>query len=57
MRLFIFIMLTSGLLLGCGQKGALYREPSMQTNQVNKSDITKDNNKPITHTHATDPID
>ncbi|BCV55604.1 MAG: hypothetical protein Sw1PiTSA_04130 [Shewanella algae] len=33
MRLFLSLMLASLLLLGCGQKGALYKSPDLPDNQ------------------------
>ncbi|MDO6620731.1 MULTISPECIES: lipoprotein [unclassified Shewanella] len=33
MRLFLFVMLASLSIIGCGQKGPLYKTPDAETNQ------------------------
>ncbi|WP_168926902.1 LPS translocon maturation chaperone LptM [Shewanella donghaensis] len=33
MRLFLLVMLASLFIIGCGQKGALYKTPDTETNQ------------------------
>lgn len=41
MRLFLLLMLGSLFITACGQKGPLYKSPSVEASQATKAEVSK----------------